>query len=343
MKKYLILIGVFIGLLAAYLLLNSYNEKQTEEATAASEAATITVMALGDPKTLAVTAGNTRLTFEYDGENWVAKGHEKVALAQSQMVSQVASFQEITANRKLTEDLDEASVYGLAEPSMRFSYTDQEGNVSVLNVGNESTTAGYYYCQVEEDEALYLISSTDLTSWSTALEDYVEVPALPNIQASAITEITRQSGDEKQTLVASEAEEDTTEASTSESSETVDSTEETTASTTGTEEIATSDTEEKDPFAQACDILSYLGLTSCFRADASEADLADLGLAKDSRIQYTYTYQTDTDEERVSQTFYVGSYDSDKAAYYVMLPDDPSVYLMTQTTVEDLAACFTAE
>ncbi|MCD7744455.1 MAG: DUF4340 domain-containing protein [Lachnospiraceae bacterium] len=189
-KNFKLIIGVVIicVLCGVYYGLTVYNEK-TEQAE--EEAAEGEVILEVDTSTL------TAVTYTIDGEqvsftlqedgSWQKDDDETFPVDSSALLAPLEEAAELKSIRTLT-DIEDTSEYGLDEPQNTITLTNEDGEETVITIGDNNASTGNDYLMLNEETSMVYTVSTDLSSaFSDDIYDYAESEEIPTLQASAIT------------------------------------------------------------------------------------------------------------------------------------------------------------
>lgn len=187
---------VIFLLCGAYFGLKAYNQKTEEAEEEAAEGETVL-----EVDTSALTA----VSFLIDGEEmsftlqedgtWQKDDDETFPVDGDALLSPLSELSELKALRTLTE-IEDVSEYGFDDPQNLITLTDEDGEVTIVTIGDNNDSTGNDYLMLNEDETTVYTISTDLRDgFSDDIYDYAESEELPTLQASAITGISVETAD----------------------------------------------------------------------------------------------------------------------------------------------------
>lgn len=165
-KQMVILVALLAVLAAAYGLLSFSNKKAQEE----EESKTVQVTDLGEIKAFSYAAPEQEeLHFKKNSSGWVCTNDKSVSLNQTYPDNIADTFSSLTATRKL-EDIDSLEDYGLEDPAYTVTLTPENGEKTVVKIGNQ--TGEEYYLQVKgEEQVVYTVASSVAGTLDYSLED----------------------------------------------------------------------------------------------------------------------------------------------------------------------------
>ncbi|MCD8075941.1 MAG: DUF4340 domain-containing protein [Lachnospiraceae bacterium] len=187
---------VIFLLCGAYFGLKAYNQKTEEAEEEAAEGETVL-----EVDTSALTA----VSFLIDGEEmsftlqedgtWQKDDDETFPVDADALLSPLSELSELKSLRTLTE-IEDVSEYGFDDPQNLITLTDEDGEVTIVTIGDNNDSTGNDYLMLNEDETTVYTISTDLRDgFSDDIYDYAESEELPTLQASAITGISVETAD----------------------------------------------------------------------------------------------------------------------------------------------------
>lgn len=278
-KGLFILIAVLAVLLAVYFGLQSWNRNKEEAKEKEEEAAVIHVTdtAAEEIVSMKFDIGNGEMTFDKSDGTWSYTPDPDFPLAQSYPEAMAETLGNITADRELS-DGDALADYGLDEPVYTIEYTDADGNVTAIYIGNMS--GDDYYVTVGDEGKVYTVASTALESLNYTLDDIAQLDTYPSIgSGNLVKEVITRNGET--TIYDSE------------------------------------DEDQEEDIAAVAGGLGAVTLSEAADYSVEDKDLAGFGLDEESRITVEATYTSDEDEEEVL-TLYIGDEDGSGNRYVMM-------------------------
>ncbi len=95
----------------------------------------------------------------YTVTSYAVTGKGEYAYDTTAFSNLIAATCSITSANTAVEAPEDLSVYGLAEPAVRVTYTDLDGGQSVVLVGDQAPVGSSYYAMVEGGDRVYVIGS----------------------------------------------------------------------------------------------------------------------------------------------------------------------------------------
>ena len=126
-------------------------------------------------------------TFEKDEKGvWFCQQEPEFPVNQSSIESLKGYLCELSSQRTLTE-VDNLEQYGLDEPQNTITVRTEDGESFGLEVGEENTSVNAFYAkQKENDQTVYLISSSIIEEFSDNLYDFARMDEFPFISSTDI-------------------------------------------------------------------------------------------------------------------------------------------------------------
>lgn len=274
----LALTAAFIVLLAVYLGLRAWNERQDEKAEKESEASEIHVTdtSAEDIVSLKFNVGNGEMEFIKEEGQWYCADDRDFPLVQSYPEDMAEAAGDIQAKR-LLKDGDALADYGLDEPAYTIEYEDDAGESVKVLFGD--MTGDDYYVTVGDTQEIYTVSSSVTGSFNYTLDDMAQLDDYPSIgSGNLVKEVITENG----------------------------------AATTYDSE----NEEQSEDIAAIAGGLGALTLTEAADYSVEDEDLAGYGLDEDARITVEVTYTEDEKEQIM--TLYIGGTDGDGNRYVMI-------------------------
>lgn len=299
-RTLLILLTVFLALILCFLALLSH-ENSAESSGGDSAGSSVTVTELEDLTSVSYTdyASGTTMSFVQEDGTWYAADDREIPLNQSYPESIAGTFSSLTATREI-QDPDALSDYGLDSPSYTVKVEDADGTLTEFTVGN---TAGddYYLMLGGQDNPIYTVSSTVVSSLQYDLDTMVEKDTLPAIGSGNLTKAEITEGQD-------------------------------------TVSYSSEDDDQSETIATIAGGYGAMTLTTCASYHASSEELTSFGLDASSRteVRLTYTESSGDDEsEPLTYSIYIGDETSDSERY-VQVQDSDIVYLVSSDILNNL-------
>ena len=306
-----------IFLAGAYLILKGRNAKLEEERQKAQEEARIPVTEGLTLQKISYTDGEESMSYVKEEGGWMYEPEPEIALDQDVMETMADVFSNLTAEREL-KDGDELADYGLEEPAYTLNLTDEDGNETVIYVGN-SLDDGRYVTM--GDKSRIFTMDNELTGQLYFSLDNVAQQETFSISAgSANLQQVTISGPDGEKVYVNDQEEDA-DASLQEDADAED------------QEEGESST-EASPIDTVIGGLGAIAFNSCADYHATEEELPAYGLDAASRITVTVTYTQD--QETQTAVSYVADQTQDGHDRYLQLEGSSMVHLATAAAVENI-------
>lgn len=166
-------------LLVFYLVLHNSSKEDSQDTEKTSETAFETTVE--DISEAVFKSGENEFKFTKSDDIWKYNGEENFPLDQSAFEEIISKFEKIAADRVL-EKPDNISEYGLDDPTVTVSLKDKDGKEQTLQFGDtNSVTSSSYMTLNKDNEKVYVVSSTIVTSLQFDINDLAEKETFPSI------------------------------------------------------------------------------------------------------------------------------------------------------------------
>lgn len=166
-------------LLVFYLVLHNSSKEDSQDTEKTSETAFETTVE--DISEAVFKSGENEFKFTKSDDIWKYNGEENFPLDQSAFEKIISKFEKIAADRVL-EKPDNISEYGLDDPTVTVSLKDKDGKEQTLQFGDtNSVTSSSYMTLNKDNEKVYMVSSTIVTSLQFDINDLAEKETFPSI------------------------------------------------------------------------------------------------------------------------------------------------------------------
>lgn len=166
-------------LLVFYLVLHNSSKEDSQDTEKTSETAFETTVE--DISEAVFKSGENEYKFTKSNDIWKYNGEENFPLDQSAFEEIISKFEKIAADRVL-EKPDNISEYGLDNPTVTVSLKDKDGKEQTLQFGDtNSVTSSSYMTLNKDNEKVYMVSSTIVTSLQFDINDLAEKETFPSI------------------------------------------------------------------------------------------------------------------------------------------------------------------
>ena len=179
-----VVLGVLSG---TYVGVKSYVAAQEEKESEASDKSVELVSIESDDVTsVSFTAGDSEVEFDKSDDTWTNKSDSNFPVNQDTVDSAVKGVASLTADQEIT-DVDDLSKYDLDDPQNTITLSTDDGD-TVLEIGMESSSQ-YYVKKADEDDKVYLVSSSSIEPFMGDLYDFAQSGTFPSITTATITDV----------------------------------------------------------------------------------------------------------------------------------------------------------
>lgn len=142
-------------------------------------------------------------SYIYKDKTWYNADDEEFPLSSSGFENQfVTSFVELKSTRKITEYVEDMSIFGLEDPYLTVKVTGSAGEITSYKVGNYNPTIDEYYLMINDDkDNIYLISKNLEYICRKDIYDYATVDSFPGYSLSSLDYIQFESGSDVSKLL----------------------------------------------------------------------------------------------------------------------------------------------
>lgn len=165
-QKLVILLVILAAALAVYAGLNKYNSEKAKE-----EIATTTILSVKKTQVLSFSYQLQGIVYTFDRENsksdWVYRQDPSVALDQDLVNGMLSAAVNVSTDRIIAENMDNAQEYGLDHPQFTVSMTLKDGSVKTILMGLQNSMTSDYYAAVEEDGRIFTLNPDFYSSFTT--------------------------------------------------------------------------------------------------------------------------------------------------------------------------------
>lgn len=321
-KKLTVAAATLLVLCAAYAGLTWQQKQNADRALLEAENSRIYMTSFADVTGIAVENGDSRLDFVLDNGTWYYAKDRDCPIRQTVLTDLADQLKSLPATRKL-ESADELTVYGLADPAVRFEITADQNTPATLLIGNQVKASGSsdieaepkeYYACISGGSQVYTISSSLVETAAKGLYDFIQTESLPVISGSDIRDISVTKDESLSHFVKKEVDGQGTIAWYRDNAD--------------TEANRLPDNSQLNNLTQA---VSGLSIRSCVNYKATDEELGSYGL---EMPVMTLTWTCRKDGQDITTTLLVGSMNPEGTGYYVKLKDSEAVNLAGKEDVE---------
>lgn len=308
-KTLLILTAVLVILAALLAGLKLYNNAQEEKKVQEEESARIHITEPGSLSQISYNNGTENIEVVKNGDSWTLAEDPEVELQQSYFTTLESEISNLIADREIPEP-DDLSDYGLDNPAYTIKATDEEGNETIIHVGNGADSE--YYLTTGDKDKIYTGGSALVSAIQYEIGDMIVNDTIPTIGTSQVVKININTPNGKSSYKGD------------------------------------SDDDE-DAISTILGGLGALSFDGCENYHVENDELADYGLDKEHRIAVKITYKemteesddsesTSTDDSTEQQTFtlYIGNADDTGTSRYVQVKGSKIINKALADTVNNL-------
>lgn len=166
----LLLLIVLMVSLIGYVELKHYNQSKEKE-TEKTEAEKVISVEASQIKELTYTNNGETLQFVKNDGEWKYAPDGSFRLDTSYIETIINTVSNLEAQRKLQENTDNLSEYGLDSPAYSVNIKGEDGTDITLYIGDSNRISGNYYCYRKDDSTVYMIGTTLVNNLSYTLSD----------------------------------------------------------------------------------------------------------------------------------------------------------------------------
>lgn len=193
-KRQWLTIGSLILVLAlacvAYVIVdNKDKEKQKEEKEASStETISLYTAKKEDIVKLSYQVDKKTETLVLKDGKWYKEEDKELPLEQSLATAMASAMTSVTANKLVSEDVEDMSQFGFDTPSMEIEVTLQDGSVNKLVMGLQTTVddTNGYYAYIDDSSKVYFIGDTLYSYFNYTGNKLVEKESAPTFDSSNV-------------------------------------------------------------------------------------------------------------------------------------------------------------
>lgn len=210
LSKLIILAAILLALLVAYLIITMMSNRSDDDSdendtTTGNQINTSYTAAQIDISTLYAIKYNV-LDAEYsfslgdDKTAWLWADDPALPLSNSYFASMASAIQSVSSDVKLKVDLSELGTYGLDDPWLTVTVSDETYGTQIFTLGDLNSFNGKYYFRSTADAAyVYMVDAALAQGFVYSPYQMVEHDTLPTIAAEDIKKITVSATDNRTT------------------------------------------------------------------------------------------------------------------------------------------------
>ena len=166
--QFIVLAVLIIICIGGYFVIKNTQFEQEEESTevvlTSIDAETVT--------SLTVT-GSYNYSMEKSGEEWIETSIPDENIDESKIEDIINDLCSLTTVETVVEAPENLEEYGLAEPVLTATLTQEDGTQTVIYIGDRSELLAKYYSQVDGDDNVYLINYAIVSGMMKETEKFI--------------------------------------------------------------------------------------------------------------------------------------------------------------------------
>lgn len=257
--------------------------------------------------------------------SWIYAADTDFPLDYSKAASMASAVSTINAVKKVADDPDDLSKYGIDDPTIKL-YVTAAGKTTEYDIGEYNSATGYYYLMRSDDSALYYVDSSLYETFAVELLDLVDYEFLPETEQEDVLSMTVESGGK---TLAITYEPDGKEGAGKNNHYFID---------------GTNTPCDEDTVTSMIDGFLNISWASCEAYNVTQEDFAQYGLAEPTatfsiRYRYTASDESESGKETVlegNDALLIGSKtdDEENDTYYAMIQGGKCVYTISEDTAK---------
>lgn len=169
-KQLLLLAGILIVALAAFLIVSKLPDEEETEETVKYQ---VTDIDENTVTKLVYTNENETITLSKSDDQWQYQEDKTLDIDEDTVESMIGKIASYESENKL-EDVEDISLYGLDEPILTVLISDEDTSFTMLVGDYNETTYTYYMCLENDTTTVYTIKSADISVFrNNTLEDLI--------------------------------------------------------------------------------------------------------------------------------------------------------------------------
>lgn len=169
-KQLLLLAGILIVALAAFLIVSKLPDEEETEETVKYQ---VTDIDENTVTKLVYTNENETITLSKSDDQWQYQEDKTLDIDEDTVESMIGKIAFYESENKL-ENVEDISLYGLDEPILTVLISDEDTSFTMLVGDYNETTYTYYMCLENDTTTVYTIKSADISVFrNNTLEDLI--------------------------------------------------------------------------------------------------------------------------------------------------------------------------
>lgn len=179
MKKMILLLAALVILLGGYALMN--RETESSSVTEETGAFVLTDKTAEDLAGLEWTKDDETFSFTRTADVWSKTDSAEYPVKQSVVETLASNLLGLKAGRKM-ENVTDAALYGLSEPSFTVTARWADGTSTTWKMGDETPFGdGYYLSLSDQNDVAYTVGSSLKSIFNKTMDDFAEMEAVPSV------------------------------------------------------------------------------------------------------------------------------------------------------------------
>ncbi len=190
-KKLLILSAVLIVAVGGYFIIKSVTDSNDS-----TDGITLYSEEKDNITTVKITKGSDFVTLEKDSDgNFNAAGESGFEIDSDKTAVIFETLASLKAKQKISDDIADASKYGLDSPSLTLDIKTSDDKDKTLKFGNLNENTSMYYFSISGDNSLYYVESTVFDSLNADRLTLVKRDTISDINSDDIKSVDIKNGD----------------------------------------------------------------------------------------------------------------------------------------------------
>ena len=189
--KLVIMLLIFGGLIAGYVIIMSKNTEQPITDPVVDEDTAIEVFDLGNEviSKIEYSYKNENLSLSYSDGNWKMTDDEAFPVSSTYPDYMKNVLTKVSAKRIVSENLENENDYGMDKPSMVVKCTTANNAEYTFTIGAYNSVVKGYYFKVSSVDKIFLIDTSILSYFSYGKLDMIQKDKLPTVNSEDITTV----------------------------------------------------------------------------------------------------------------------------------------------------------
>ncbi len=190
-RSLILLFGCILVCAIGYAALSVYQAEKEKEEEEAQKAEEITLLSFkeGDVSEISFENPSGSMKIKQDGKEWRYAEDAEFPLNQEYAEDMAENAENLTALREVTEEAEDFSDYGLDKPQITAVFTTKEGD-QTLYIGEQTPSEDEgYYCYIEGSKAVYEIEESVYTAFAYSKDQMMVLEDAPEITSGQITKL----------------------------------------------------------------------------------------------------------------------------------------------------------